>query len=480
MAYYHGVRSTQVPTSILPPKQISAAIPVFVGCAPIHRTSYYNTLKSPHFVEICYTNAEAVKKLGYTSDDDFEKWGLSEAAYTMFVLHQRAPAIFINIFDPAQHREVILNETISLTNSKGQASKSDLISLKLYDNDNAEYQVGTDYTYNNATGQILVSATGQLANKKAVQADFIYATPEAVTVNECIGGVDYETNQTTGLQLIDRIFSQYRVVPGSILAPGFSDNPSVAAIMATKAGSINGIFRAIAIADLPTSITDHTKTVAFKNDNNLVQEDLALCWPRVVFNEKVMRLSTMLAGVIATTDSDHDDIPYASPSNKNINMQSATVDGINELWLETNQANYLNENGIITALNFIGGWKTWGNRMSCYPDVTDIKDTFISNRRMFGWYGNRLIQTWCQKVDDPIGKRFVQTIVNSEQITLNSYTAKGYILGGRIAFLSDENSTTDLMDGLASFHIYWGTQSPAENINFNIEYDPQYLTNLFS
>lgn len=481
MAFYHGVKSTQIPTSILPPKQISASIPVFVGNAPIHRLSHYNTLKDvTSSVELCYTNAEAVQKLGYTVDDDFEKWGLSEAAYTMFILHQCAPVLFINLFNPAIHRAAVTGEVIQFIAGKGTTSKPDLISLKLYDENNDEYLVDEDYSYNKVTGIITIAPNGRAAEKTSITGDFVYATPETVTVNDCIGGFDASKNKTTGLQLIDKIFAQYRLVPGTILAPGFSDDPSVAAIMATKAGSINGIFKGIAIADLPTSITDYTQTVAYKNNNNLVQADLALCWPRVIFNTKIMRLSTMLAGAIASTDASNDDIPYVSPSNKNINMQAATIDGESEIWLELQQANYLNENGIITALNFIGGWKIWGNRMSCFPDVTDVKDTFIHNRRMFGWYGNRLIQTWWQKVDDPIGKRFVQTIVNSEQITLNSYTAKGYILGGRIVFLSTENSTTDLMDGIANFHIYWGTQSPAENINFNLEYDPQYLSTLFS
>lgn len=479
MAFNHGVQSSQVPTSIVPPKQITAAIPVFVGCAPIHRVSEKNALKTGD-IALCYTNADAVKQLGYTPDDDFKKWGLSEAAYVMFVLHQCAPVVFINVFDPEKHRAATTGESILFLDNKAQLSKSDIISIKLYDDLGTEYISGKDFIINKITGEIIASNAGRLFDVSNATADFVYATPEAVTVNECIGGVDIDTGLTTGLQLIDQIFPQYRLVPGSILAPGFSDDPSVSAIMATKAGAMTGLFKGIALADLPMTITDKTKTVAYKNQNNLVQEDLVICWPRVIFNKKVMRLATMMAGVIASTDAAHDDIPYVSPSNENVNMQAATADGETELWLGLPECNYLNANGIVTVINFIGGWKLWGNRMSCFPDVTDIKDTFISNRRMFGWYGNRLIQTYWQKVDEPIGKRFAQTIVNSEQITLNSYTAKGYILGGRIEFLAAENSVLDLMDGISQFHIYWGTSSPAENIKFSLEYDPSYVSNIFS
>ena len=38
--------------------------------------------------------------------------------------------------------------------------------------------------------------------------------------------------------------------------------------------------------------------------------------------------------------------------------------------------------GIVTALNWEGGWRVWGNRTSDYPSSTDPKDTFIPNRRM--------------------------------------------------------------------------------------------------
>lgn len=478
MAFYHGVEVKQVPTSIIPPRQISASIPVFIGCAPIHRLLDQTHAAKNGDVVLCHNNAAAAKALGYTANDNFEKWGLSEAAYTMFVLYACAPAVFINIFDPSIHKKAVTDENVELSDFSGQLSHNDLIQCVLTLN-GVECKEGVDYSLNKITGKINISNTGILKTASSVKATYTYAAPEMVTVNECIGGVDFNTGKTTGIQLVDRVFTQFRILPGVIGAPGFSDDPSVAAIMATKAGSINGIFRAVAVADLPQSLTDYSRVPEYKIQKNLVQEDLIVTWPRAVFNNQVIRLSTLTAGVIAHTDADHDDVPYASPSNKLLQMQAATADNVNELWLGLDEANYLNSNGIVTALNFTGGWKLWGNRTACFPDVTDIKDTLIPNRRMFGWYGNQLILTWWQKVDDPIGHRLAQTIMNSEQMKLNGYTAKGYILGGRIEFIESENNTLDLMDGMVQFHIYWGTQSPAERIKFNLEYDPDYLSTLF-
>ena len=54
------------------------------------------------------------------------------------------------------------------------------------------------------------------------------------------------------------------------------------------------------------------------------------------------------------------------------------------------------------------------------------------------------------------------------------------ILGGRIEFLEDENPITDLMDGILKFHTYLTPPSPAKEIINTLEYDPNYLSNLFS
>ncbi|MCW9548014.1 phage tail sheath family protein [Klebsiella oxytoca] len=511
MAFYHGVKSRQNPTALVPTRQISAAIPVAVGCAPIHRLKNQGNAAKNGDVALCYEYSEAAAMLGCSKDDDFERWGLSEAAYSSFIMFATSPAIFINLFDPKVHKAAVIDELVTVKNGVGQLAHEDVIEVTdvtavtrillaaegdqqgLITTENGNPIAtedstlsvdgaveGTDFTLNHAKGQMLIADGGTLPQNGQLTVSYTYARPEAVTALDAIGGADYDTGQVTGLQLVDRVFPQFRVVPGIIIAPGFSDDPSVAAIMAVKAGAMNTVFRGVALADLPVEgLANYTRVPAYKNNNNLAQEDLYLCWPRCVFGGRVMRMATQAAGLIGKTDADNNDVPYVSPSNKSLQMQSLTTDGSDQLWLTLEQANYLNENGIATGLNFVGGWKLWGNRTACYPDVTDIKDNFLTNRRMFGWYGNNLTLTWWQKVDDAITRRFVQTIVNSEQITLNTMTANGYILGGRIEFNSEENSTADLMDGITVFHVYLGTASPAEQIHFALEYDPDYLSTLF-
>lgn len=98
---------------------------------------------------------------------------------------------------------------------------------------------------------------------------------------------------------------------------------------------------------------------------------------------------------------------------------------------------------------------------------------------MFNWIGNTLILSAWQKVDAPIRKRLIDTIVDSFNWWLNGLQGREIILGGRVAFLEEENPVTDLMDGIVRFHVYVTPPSPARELDFITEYDPGYLDTLF-
>ena len=58
--------------------------------------------------------------------------------------------------------------------------------------------------------------------------------------------------------------------------------------------------------------------------------------------------------------------------------------------------------------------------------------------------------------------------------------AVGALLGGRVEFREDENTTTDLMDGKLYFHVYMTPPAAARDIEFVQEYDPEYISTLFA
>ncbi len=55
MAYKHGVYVSEMPTSIIPPVNTSAGLPVVFGTAPIHLASDPADANKP---VLCYTYAE--------------------------------------------------------------------------------------------------------------------------------------------------------------------------------------------------------------------------------------------------------------------------------------------------------------------------------------------------------------------------------------------------------------------------------------
>ncbi len=305
-------------------------------------------------------------------------------------------------------------------------------------------------------------------------------TPDVSKVEaaDIIGGIDPDTGKKTGLELISEVFPRFRLVVGSVLCPKYSTDATVAVTMAAKVRAINGLFRAQALVDVPETVTRYTDVPGYKEQNNLTDEHLVVCWPRLKYGDDKHWMSSHLAGLMSQVDAEHSDVPYKSPSNERYAAVGA-VCGNDEVYLGVDESEYLNGQGIVTALNFIGGWRCWGNRTGCYPATTDVKDAFIPVRRTFNWIANTLILTAWQFLDQPIRRRLIDTVVDSFNVWLNGLQAREIILGGRAAFIETENPSTDVMDGIVRFHVWVTPPSPAREIEFITEYDPSYLGNLY-
>lgn len=479
MAYKHGVYVSEQPTSIVPPVRVSAGLPVFIGTAPVNQTDITNVNKPV----LCYSYKEAVEAFGFSKD--FKNFTLCEAIYSQFALFNVAPVVLINVLDANEHSMVQTPVAKTFADDKITTSKQGIIpaTVTVTSSDDATtYVANTDYiTSFNDDGLVVITrlATGTIAENASVKVGYSYLSPSEVATDDIIGGIDVNGN-ASGLELINSIFPLFRLIPGQIVVPKYSAMPSVAAVMRAKASNINQHFRAISVVDIDTmNVKKYTDAPAWKNNNNYVSTYEVACYPKVKLGDDVFHLSTQMAGLICQTDGLNDDIPYVSPSNKSLQCNSAVLDDGKEVWLAPDQAAFLNGEGIVTALNFVGGWKAWGNRTTIYPSVTDPKDAFIPLRRMFNWIGNTLTLTFWQKLDAPINRRLIETILDSANIWLNGLSARQFILGGRVEFREDENPTTDLMDGIIRFHVYVTPPTPAREIDFILEYDPEYLKTLF-
>ncbi|WP_025847604.1 phage tail sheath family protein [Paenibacillus ehimensis] len=485
MTYKHGISISEVPTSVIPPVEAMAGLPVVVGTAPIHLAEDQNYVNRPF---LAHTYPQAVKALGYSPD--WGKYSLSEAMKSHLDLFGVAPVVFINVLDPATHKKSVTDSTINITSGTAVISQDGVLLSTLVVKLTAAGQPlikDTDYTASfNAKGEVVVTPISGGAipgNQITLAVSYMQLDPSKVTKADIIGGVNPTTGAYSGLELVNRVFPLFRLVPGQILAPGWSEDPTVAAVMKAKAKNINGLFKAMAITDIPASSAGadlYAEVPAWKSTNKYNDPFQVACWPKVKFGSEVYHLSTQFAGIACRTDSQNDDIPFVSPSNRNLHAAGAVVDGGSEVSLGPDQAAYLNGEGIVTALNFTGGWKLWGNRTAAYPDNTDVKDSFISVRRMFNWVGNTIVLTFGERVDSPTNRRMIDTVVDSLNIWLNGLCARGALLGGRVEFRADENPASDLINGIIRFHVALAPPVPGEELQFALEFDVNYLNALFS
>lgn len=232
------------------------------------------------------------------------------------------------------------------------------------------------------------------------------------------------------------------------------------------------------ISDFPDSVKNYTEAAEYINDNNLTDRNLIHFFGSHIFNSKAEYGSIHWAGVTAQVDAKSSNIPYWSPSNNRMMATGMTHAG-EELFLDPQQVAYLNGQGIVTGLNWIGGLVGWGNRTGAYPGITDVKDTFIPIRRMVHFVGNTLVTTAWQMTDRPLNRRLKGTVCDTFNIWLNGLARREFLLGGRVEFLSDDNPSTDIMDGISRFRVFIAPASPARELEFIIEYDPSYIVAAF-
>lgn len=267
------------------------------------------------------------------------------------------------------------------------------------------------------------------------------------------------------------------VVPGLICAPGFSQDASVAAVMAAKSEKICCLYGGKALIDIDTNkAKDYSQVLSVKKSMNAVDKNQILCWPMLKLGNKTFHMSTQLAGLMAQIDTSNGGVPYESPSNKNFRCDAAVLADGTEIGMTLSQANVLHFGGVVTVFGSISGLVCWGNYTACYPDSKDVKDYFIAHSRMFDWVGNTVINTYWGKVDAPLNRRLIDSIADTFNIWLNGLQSSGYILYGSVSFNNSDNPDADLAAGIMRFHIKLTPLGPAQQIDFILEYDVSHAT----
>ena len=444
----HGVFTNEAATALSTPAAAASGIPFVLAVAPLASVDADD--RAAVEVPVLATSFdEAKKSLGYS--ENWTDYGISEFMDYHFKKACCQPAIFLP-----------LTETIATEQFSGDGTAKTFtvtaspkpLTIQKVTVGTAEVEV---VSYNKSTGVITLK-NAPASGSNNVTAYFL-TRPVASAV-------------AAAVEKIDLCLSMFGIIPDLIVAPGFSDSSTVAAAMAAKAGSINGMFKAKAIVDIEAA--SYTAAVTAKNGGTFTEDEI-VCWPCGKLGDQIYHMSTIEAGRMAQTDTDNGGVPYESPSNKSIFVDGLCLSDGTEVSLTHAQANVLNAAGICTGLNFMGGFRAWGNYTGCFPGSSDVKDYFIPISRMFDWVANTLIKTFWSKLDSPMNRRLIDGILDSCNIWLNGLVGRGYLLGARVEMIADENPVTDLMAGIVRLHIFMTPASPAQEIDFTLEYDASYV-----
>ncbi len=470
MALRHGINTYKDDTGVVSVQTAAVGIPYFIGAWPCHKGKGFTGKP-----QLATDFAQAEELGGFSRDwrnsDGSPKWNLCQAMYAYHSMMGMSPAIFYNVYDPAKHKKAVTATSFTVSEHiaalPADAIINDNLSVTPVGSTPALVR-GTDFEAYYAEDALFIEL---LSTSTYYSADTLKIGYDIADLSS-IKAADIEE----AVESIELCRSVVGKVPDLICAPGWSSNPTVAAVMAAKAPSINGLFRAKAVVDLDSkAANDYSKVLKQKNDNGYNSEDMIVCWPMVKNGDYLFDLSVIVCALIAKVDSDNGDCPYESPSNKSISITGAVCAEGTEITLSLPQADTVSvADGVVTVLNN-GSWTLWGNYLGCYPTESDIAKTFICTNRVQDWLCNTFINTFWQYIDKPLTPALRDAIINAYNAWLNGLCAEGKLYGGEIRYSDELNPVTNLMNGMFRLDCQAASPVPAQQIDMHVIYSVDML-----
>jgi phage tail sheath protein FI len=505
MPYQHGIYVKIGPT-VMPVATVAAnGVQCVVGTAPVNLLANPAAAVNTPILMNNITDAETM--LGYSDQLDLDAYTIGQAIHATFEIFNTSPLVAINVLDPTKHTTPktsngalvagqftpgqtvgsvftpdigILLATLAVKNSTGTIT----------------YVLGTDYTAAfNADGSLTITrVVGGAITTATASIETVYSIldPTLVTDEDIVAGI----------ALINRVFQAVDVIPEILIAPGWSQMPTVGAALIAACPQVSTVFKASTVLDIDCSdevlgVTGlfpqvYVETnidsiidaaIAWKTTNSYISRDAIVCFLKAQTNQgKIVWMSAMEAARMQASDAANESTPFVSPSNQAFNILAAVLgDGVTQILLTLDEANALNAEGICTALKF-QGWRSWGNYTSYYSyaaeqdgTVYQPQDVFINVKRGFDWQGNHFITAYWSKVDNPGNYRLIQTIVTDENQFYNPFITAGQVAGMNLQFNMADNPIAQLLKGILKIRQSMAPYLPAQVIQNTLQYDVSLL-----
>lgn len=484
--YKRGIVVEEKKTSFPSPLSTKNGVQVVIGTAPVHLADNpYASANKP--VRVSGFD-EAVAILGYS--EDWKRFTLCQSMYASFRIFNVFPVIYINVLDPAVHQKANAQKKYAVMGHQTVLEEDGILkdTVMLRGTGEGEvpgssYTLGKDYILTfDSEGKTVVTllSSGAAYTDTSVYVESKSIDPEKVKESDIIGALDIEKGTETGLETIRQIYPKYGLVPGALLAPGWSESPNIGAALIGKCEGISGAFRTECLLDLDTALTKkYSDCAVVKEQAGYTDEHAFILWPRLTLGGKTFAYSAVYGAMMSYYTAVNSDIPYLYPSNRALNVDGAVLADGTEVYLDQVQAGELNGDGIVTAIND-NKWKSYGNNTGCYPQNTDPKDRWIGCRRMFSFVSNYFILKYKERLDGNMNRRTIDDIVNSFNIWGNSLMADDMCAGLKISYDANDNSMDDVLSGHVKVNIDLAPYTPIEYIHAKEEFDLTALQTVLS
>lgn len=451
--YKHGAYGITEAVSSRLSETAGAAVVVF-GTAPVGQVAGGGAnVNKPIVVR---NIAEARSAFGYS--DDWAKYTLCEAFHVFFEVNSIGPLVVVNVLDPATHKKST-ETSKSLTPKNGRvviAGAEDAILDTLTVTGKV---LGTDYTavYDaERKAIVLTEVTAGGLGITALTIKYTEMDASAVSASDVIGSTD-DMGLNTGLYAVKNVYNVTGMIPAYLLAPGFSSDVSVHAMMKTLSQKISGHWDAWIFADLPivngegAAITLAT-AATFKEANGYTAENESVYFPMAKGTDgKKYHLATIAAANFLVMLDAYGDLPYHTASNT-----GAAV--IENLYMgEGNEGRvyddeiinkYLNKYGINSAAYVSGRWVIWGAHAADYnQDNKSAVNVAETTRMMLYYISNDFQARRNGDVDMPLTANDIASIVSEEQSRLDALVQIGALTYGEAHLNAEMMTHADLVSG---------------------------------
>lgn len=471
MAYKHGIYTENLSTVGSLAIRAVGTVPVYIGTAPIDKTSgKVGKVNEPILIS---SYSDFVAKMG--ESDNWGDYTLCEVAYAHFKNNVRAvaPFIVINMLDVSTDVTGEKSASVTLTNKVGYLDNAN---DKIIASSISSTELGTSFTYEYTSDKkikITYTGTGSVPS-----ATVNYKEVDITKING--------TKFANALNALDLAEMKCGVVPNIIVAPKFSAVAANATALINKCiAKIDEKWACVAYIDIPTdSVTTLEQAKSYKTTNSLNSKYARLHFPKAKYNNKVFHLSVLDAVATQVVDTETDGVACRSSSNKQISCDVPVLDSTTNLTYSEKSANGLNEKGI-TTINYIGGsYRLWGGHMANYDYANiasiEAKDRSDATIRMQVYLDNWLKREHIDNIDTPLTRRDIDNIISNVNIGLNSFVNSGYLLKGECYFDDGDNATGELADGNLVLDVLHTEVPNGKSVTFQLQYDVSGLDTLYA